>query len=180
MAGISSIRRLPKEVREMIHSWFDQGATVDQVTEHLRNMGAPVSRSAVGRHRKEWGEVIAQVRESREAAEVLARTFRDAPASEMAQANIEMLHTLMQRLLRAAVTEEEIRLKPSEIMHLTKSISNLTGARKSEVDTTVTAEKAVQENIQEDADGASKTIEIRFVDPPRGKKSKKPVKMEES
>lgn len=165
MVGVSSINRLPKEVQGLITSWFDQGCTVDEVTEHLQAMGAPVSRSAVGRKRQEWGQIISQVRESREAAEVLARTFRDAPASEMAQANIEILHTLMQRILRAEMTQEKMTLKPNEMMFLGKAIKDLTSARKAEVGTTIVAEQAIQESVQEETDAQGNILEIQFVDP---------------
>lgn len=165
MVGTSSIDRLPAEVRKLISGWFDGGCTVDEVTEHLREMGAPVSRSAVGRKRKEWGQIIEQVREARASAEVLARTFRDAPASEVAQANIEMLHTLMLRTLRANLTNEEVTLKASELMFLTKAISSLTGARKAEVDTTVTAIKAAREPETTPGADAGGVMEVRFVAP---------------
>ena len=63
----------------------------------------------------------------------------------MAQANIEMMHALIQRLLRAESLKESVTLKPNELMFLTKAVQGLTSSRKAEVDTTITAEAAAQE-----------------------------------
>jgi hypothetical protein len=165
MSRQSTINRLPKEVQREINSLFEQGFTVTQVTEHLKALGAEVSRSAIGRKRQEWAEISRQVRESRLWAETIAREYRNAPASEVAAANVELLHALMSKILRSAVLEEEVKLKPSEVMQLSKALSSLTGARKQEVETTVTAEKAAQESaVQTDGGADSGVIEIKVVE----------------
>ena len=164
MAGISKINRLPKEVQRLISAWFDRGATVDEVTAHLKAMGAPVSRSSVGRKRQEWAAISAQVRESREMAEAIVREYKDEPSSIVAAANLEMMHSILNRLIRSVAKDEEIRLKPAEIMQLTKALNQLAGGRKAEVETSIRAEKAAAESAAADASqgegGGGGVIEI--------------------
>ncbi|MDR2503840.1 MAG: DUF3486 family protein [Deltaproteobacteria bacterium] len=166
MAGISKINRLPKEAQRLITAWFDQGFTVDEVTEHLKTMGAPVSRSSVGRKRQEWAKISARVRESREMAEAIAREYRDEPSSVVAAANLEMMHSLLNRVLRSESEGEEVTLKPGELMQLTRALSYLAGGRKAEVETTIRAEKAAAETEASDAaQGEGGVIEIRTISP---------------
>lgn len=165
MTGISSIDRMPPEIRKLIDDCFERGWTVSDVTEHLRDLGADVSRSAVGRKRKAWGDIVAQVAESRTYAEVLVRSFKDAPDSKVATANVEMLQALMMRYLRGCMEKEEITLKPGDFMALGKASSSLGGARKAEVDTTITAMKAANTpDIAQDGDGGADTLEVVFVE----------------
>lgn len=168
MSGVSSIDRMPPEIRKLISDCFELGWTVTEVAEHLRELGADVSRSAVGRKRKEWGEIVAKVAESRACAEVLVRSFKDAPASEVAQANVEMLQSLLLRYLRGQMEEEAVKLTPSEFMMLGKASSSLGGARRAEVDTTVAAMKAATAMEAENGqgEGGKDTVQIEFVDPP--------------
>lgn len=163
MAGISSIARLQKEVQDRINSWFESGYTVDEVTAFLNEMGHDISRSAVGRRRKAWGEVVREVREAREAAEFLSRSFRDSPDSEVANANIEMLHTIMQHFLRDMMDDEERSLKPSEFAQMATAVQRLASSRRDEVRTTITAEEAAQEKKFSDVE--SNLIKIEFIEP---------------
>ena len=164
MAGISSIRRLPKDVQDCINAWFDAGFTVDEVTAHLKEMGAPVSRSAVGRERKEWGKVTEEVRKADIAAKALAATFKNSPDSDMAQANVQMLQTLILNFLRTTMQDEKPALKSADFMHLSRAVNALTGARKAEVDTARTVTTAVQEQAGEGAGDGPAALEIRFVE----------------
>ncbi len=168
MTGVSSIDRMPQEIRDLIKQCFEQGWTVTDVADHLKAMGVDVSRSAVGRKRKEWGEIVSKVAESRTYAEIMIRSFRDAPASEVAQANVEMLQSLLFSYLRNKMQGDKITLKPAEFMLLAKTSNSLGGARKTEVETTMAAMKAATAMETESAqgDGGRDTIEIEFVDPP--------------
>lgn len=168
MAGISAIDRMGAEVKSLVYAWFDEGQTVDQVSASLLRMGHEISRSAVGRKRLEWEKITAEVRQSRMWAEMMVRSFKDSPASELAAANVEILQTLMQRLLRSTMLEQDGTFNADEFMKLARASSLLGAARKTELDTTLTAETAKQESAL-DTETTSGTIEVRFVEPePRG------------
>ncbi|MDL2313379.1 DUF3486 family protein [Desulfovibrio sp. OttesenSCG-928-C14] len=162
MGGVQQFRHLPREVRDLVFELFDNGCTIDEVTASLRELGAKVSRSAVGRQRLEWQQVVAHSRQAREAAQVLLGSFKDSASSDLAQANLEMLHVLILRFLRAESAKEAVTLKPNELMFLTKALQGLTGARRQEVDTAITAEQAVQEKAAETGEGGQ-GFEIHFM-----------------
>ena len=165
MGRQGTIKRHGREILEKVYAWFDDGCTIRDVQEYLEGLGVKVSHSAVGRERQDWAEITAQARESREVAAAFARSFRDAPESAFAMASMEVLHMLILRFLRAQSMGEEVTLKPAEMMHLTKAVLNLTSARKSEVDTTLTAEKAAVETVAPGAEATQQVMAIEFVDP---------------
>ena len=51
MPRTSKIRRLPPELREQLHSMLDAGVPLEDITAHLKSMGADVSRSGLGRYK---------------------------------------------------------------------------------------------------------------------------------
>jgi DNA-binding transcriptional ArsR family regulator len=52
MAHMSTIRRLPAELREMIARLRQNGLTIDEIMAKLHELDVGVSRSALGRHIK--------------------------------------------------------------------------------------------------------------------------------
>lgn len=164
MAGISAIDRLGAEVKSLVYSWFDDGQTVDQVLAGLHRMGHKIGRSAVGRKRLEWEKITAEVRQSRMWAEMMVRSFKDSPASELAAANVEILQTLMQRLLRSTMLQDDGTFNADEFMKLARASSLLGAARKTELDTTITAETVKQESAA-NGEATSGVIEVRLVEP---------------
>jgi len=52
MARMSTVDRLPPEVRELIERLRGNGRTIDEILAKLRDLDAEVSRSALGRHIK--------------------------------------------------------------------------------------------------------------------------------
>jgi hypothetical protein len=182
MAGISKINRLPKEIQRRISALFDQGFTVSEITERLKDMGEPVSRSSVGRKRREWALISAQVRESREMAEAIVRGCGNESAGIVAAANLEMMHSILNKLIRGFAREEEVSLKPSEIMQLTKALNNLAGGRKSEVGAAIMEEKAAQESaaMAQAQGGEGGVIEIKVVETPARPGEKTPQEGEKA
>ena len=95
MARPSTIARLPGEIREAIGRLREQGRTLDEILDHLRGMEVAVSRSALGRHVQAMDKVGERLRRSRTVAETLVRQLGDAPESQTARLNIEMMHSFM-------------------------------------------------------------------------------------
>ena len=54
----STMRRLPRQVLDAVNRLLEEGRTIDEVTAFLQEMGAEVSRSSVGRYRKQWAEAV--------------------------------------------------------------------------------------------------------------------------
>ena len=66
MVRASSIRRLDPRIVSEINGLFERGRTLNEILAKLRELGvSDVSRSALGRYKQSYDEVIASVRESR-------------------------------------------------------------------------------------------------------------------
>ncbi len=102
MARPSTIARLPGEIREAIGRLRDQGRTLDEILAHLQGMEVTVSRSALGRHVQQMDKVGERLRRSRAISEALVRQLGDAPESQTARLNIEMMHSFLFDFLASA------------------------------------------------------------------------------
>jgi hypothetical protein len=102
MARPSTIARLPSEIREAIGRLRDQGRTLDEILSHLQGMEVSVSRSALGRHVQQMDKVGERLRRSRAISETLVRQLGDAPESQTARLNIEMMHSFLFDFLASA------------------------------------------------------------------------------
>ena len=95
MPRTSKVRRLPPELREQLHAMLDAGHTLEEITAHLKALGADVSRSGLGRYKQQVDKVAARLRESRAMAEaVMERMGAQAATGKSGAALIEMLTTL--------------------------------------------------------------------------------------
>jgi len=102
MVRPSTIARLPGEIREAIGRLRDQGRTLDEILNHLQGMEVTVSRSALGRHVQQMDKVGERLRRSRAISEALVRQLGDAPESQTARLNIEMMHSFLFDFLASA------------------------------------------------------------------------------
>ena len=162
MSRPSSIDRLPEEIKAEIGKLRMRGCTIDAILEHLRKLvpDAP-SRSALGRWALKMDALGEKMRHSREIATALASHLGDAPESQAAKLNIELLHNqMMQLFLNAAEDDTEamaesgqIALKgdPEGLMMLAKAVQSLTSASKTNNDFIAAAEKRAGERAKKEA-----------------------------
>ena len=136
----SSIDKLPTEVRELIGRLRDEGVTIDDILAKLHELGAEVSRSALGRHIKGLAEIGEQMRRSREIATALVSRFGDEPDNRVARLNIELMHGLVMRAITASAEGEDgtpggpISFGPEDTMFLARSLQSLASAQKIDAD----------------------------------------------
>lgn len=157
----SSIDKLPAEVRELIGQLREQGVTIDDILAKLHELGADVSRSALGRHIKGLAEVGEQLRRSREIATALVSRFGEEPDNRVARLNIELMHGLVMKAITAEAESEEgqpqaVTFTPEDTMFLARSLQSLASAQKADADRTL---KIRQEVAKELAREASKKLE---------------------
>ena len=163
----SSIDRLPKKVRETINRLrTDKGWTIDELLEKLEQLGhSEISRSALGRHVRSLAETTALMRETQTMAEALAREVGDSTGSELLDANVQLLHGHLLRLMIAAGGEEgdePIQLSTKEAKEAAEAIRAITTARKADFDFIQAAEKrAAAKARQEAAESAVTTARAR-------------------
>ncbi|MHC1792024.1 DUF3486 family protein [Solidesulfovibrio sp.] len=133
MARQSSVKKLPTPIRKELDRLLADGAhTLDQVVAHLRQLGAPVSRSAVGRYSQEFEEVAAHIRESREVAAAFARELGEVPEGDMGRVLVEVVHRLV---FKAGVAKlREGAIDAVDAARLAKAIKDLAAGSKISVD----------------------------------------------
>jgi hypothetical protein len=143
MARPSTIARLPGEIREAIGRLREQGRTLDEILDHLRGMEVAVSRSALGRHVQAMDKVGERLRRSRTVAETLVRQLGDAPESQTARLNIEMMHSFMFDFLASVEADDggeagENALKllrdPKSVALMAEAVQRLTTASRNNAD----------------------------------------------
>jgi hypothetical protein len=136
----STVRRLPPEVRELIAGLRDQGRTLDEILDKLRELQVDVSRSALGRYTKQLDAVGSELRRSREVAQALVRELGDEPESRAARLNIELMHSITLKLL---VNEDGqvASLDPEELMFLGQTLHRLAAANKLDTERTLQIQK---------------------------------------
>jgi hypothetical protein len=143
MPRASSVRRLPPELREQIGALLDQGRTLDEITTHLNQLGAEVSRSALGRYKQHLDKVGEKLRRSREVAEALIAKLGNAPESKALRLNVELMHGVLMDLAIAASEEGEtgegaegkpVSLEPMGAMLLSKALDHLARASKADAE----------------------------------------------
>ncbi len=169
MARASTVDQLPDTVRAEIGRLRQNGRTIDEILAHLRQLDgiAPVSRSALGRHLQGMAKLGERMRRSRQVAEALVKELGDAPESQAARLNIELLHTAVLDLFTRAADGEDglddggaaaLNGNPQGVMFLAKSLESLARASKTNVDFLAAAEKRAAEAAKRDAAAAVETV----------------------
>jgi hypothetical protein len=138
----SSIDRLPPELREAIRALRERGRTIDEILGHLQGMEAEVSRSALGRHVQKLDRIGERLRRSRLISETLRPQLGDAPESDLARYNIEVLQSFIFELLELGADPEaegaedaaKLLKNPKALETLSQSLANLTRASRTNVD----------------------------------------------
>jgi hypothetical protein len=157
----SSVDRLDPKIKELIGTLrIDHGWTIDEIRERLVQLvgdSAP-SRSALGRHVKSVEEIGAELRHSREIANALTQQLGDAPEDKTAELTIELMHSMVLRLLTTTKDGEPLLLDPESAMQLGRTLSSLAGARKTN-----------QEMIRKQRDEATKEAAKKAVSAAKSK-----------
>jgi len=157
----STIDRLPDAVREAIHAEINAGrATLDEILERVRaEFGAEhaPSRSSLGRYRKRFEEQIADLRESRELAEVYADRLGREPSGDIGKFTLEILRTLAFRAGADMLDfSKEGGLDGKELAHLARMQKYIEDAGRLSTEREATLRKAAQEQAAEAAQEAAR------------------------
>lgn len=158
MGRPSSVKRLPKEVRELIGSLREGGRTIDEIMEKLAELEVDVSRSAIGRHVKNLDEVLEQVRDSRIIAEAVVKNFGDEGEDKTVSANIQMMHGLIMKMMAASAGGEGA-FDAKDAMFMSRAIGDLSKAAKTATDREIAIRKRVEKEVQDRAEKAMKKVE---------------------
>ena len=148
MAQTSSIEILPDVIKDKIATLREQHKTIDEIVAALDAIDVNVSRSAVGRYVKKMATVADTIRKSRELAKSINREFGDDNESRIARTNIEIMHSLLMKLMVGDDESEGVTLDPKDAMFLATSLEKLAKAGKTNLEEQI---KAAEEIARKDA-----------------------------
>lgn len=147
MPRVSSVRRLDPRVVSEINGLLERGRTLDEILAKLAELGvSAVSRSALGRYKKSYDEVIASVRESRQVAEVLVKEFGQDSDPKAMRANIEMMQAIISKLAREITKNEKLDVK--QIAILSGALESLGRASKTDVEMMAKAREQARREVE--------------------------------
>ena len=157
MGRRSSIHRLDPKIVAEINSLLERGRTLDEILAALRNIGvSEISRSALGRYKQSYDEVIASVRESRQVAEVLVKEFGTDTEPKAMRANIEMMQALVSRLGREITRGDTLDVK--QIAILSGALESLGRASKTDVEMVAKIREEARREMKAKLDKAVKDV----------------------
>lgn len=157
----STVDRLDPQIKDLIGKLrIDHGWTIDEIRARLVDLGQSVSRSALARHTKSLEEIGAQLRHSREVANALVAQIGDAPEDRVADLNIELMHSMILRLVTATNDEgdgQPVVLDAEQTMFMARSLQALAGARKTNRDMILKEREAATKDAAKKAVDAAKS-----------------------
>lgn len=126
MARKSSITRMDPRIREAVDTAIREGrATIADIVGLVRELGADVSKSAVGRYKQNAEAQMARYREAQEIAKVWIGKLQADPEGDVGRLLSEMLRTISFNTMGDMEAGT-----PQEVMFLAKALKDLAGADK--------------------------------------------------
>ncbi len=147
----SKISYLDKGLRDQVDALVRQGRTIEDIVGHLKEWGAEVSRSSVGRYKKKYEDSLARYREAQEVAAVWVAKLGEDPNGDVGRLIAEMLKTVAFQTL-AEMGDTEAAAKPQDIMRLAKAIKDLEGAGKLSLERELKIRKEMQGKMAKQAE----------------------------
>lgn len=155
----STIDRLLPDIQDLIKDLRAKGRTIDEIRAKLFELDVDVSRSALGRHVKSLADMQARMRDSHAMAQALAQQHGDKPVNDLANANFQLMHSLVMQTMTAAEVDPEtgeampVTFNAQEAMFLAKSLQSLASAQKANQDRLVKAQEEAREEERRRAVG---------------------------
>lgn len=150
MGRASKVRRLPPELREQLHEMLDAGVPLEEITAHLRSLGADVSRSGLGRYKQQVDKVAARLRESRQMAEaIMERLGADAATGKGGAALIQMLTTLTNDYMLRRLEDPEAEMEVDDLRALARAVKERAQAARATQDFDIKIREAARAEAEE-------------------------------
>lgn len=133
MAPRPKVDTLPKEIRDAAYALLRDGKTVDEITAHLQEIGAEVSRSGVGRWKKSAEKSMQALKRAEAFGARWAKDLKEDPEGKVGRLLIELGKTaaLDVMLDRVDDGEEGTEAKPmptKELFFLSTAVKNFESA----------------------------------------------------
>ena len=133
MGGRSTIDQLPKPLRDAVQAALKDGLTIDAIVDLLREEGAEVSRSAVGRYTQNYREMAARQRDMSSVATAFASEFGDADNAQQ-KLLIQMFTSVMTQAVLPMAAGGDAEIDPKDAHFLARAIKDVVSAAKTDAD----------------------------------------------
>lgn len=144
----SSVTKLPPALRDELDRAIREGRlSIDDLTAFVRDRGAEVSRSAVGRYVKNYEDQIADYRKTQELAKVLVGELQDNPQGDVGRLASEMIKLNILRGIES-MREEGGELPPEQTMFLASALRSAGSFDKSNADLLLRLKKELATEAQ--------------------------------
>lgn len=129
----STIDRLPAEIREEIAALRRDNVSIDEILDHIRQLGAQVSRSALGRHVRSMADIGESMRRSQDMAKFVVGEFGQDPDARVARASMHLLQGAILEIItqeRLGEDGQPVTLSAEEAKELSLSLQRLVTAQR--------------------------------------------------
>lgn len=151
----STIDKLPEEIRDQLARLRREGRTITEIHDHLAQLGAGVSRSAIGRHVKSMAEVGEDMRRAGEMARFVVDQFGEETDERVGRANMAILQSAIMELLTERPVDDETgevaRLDAGEMKALSLSLQRLISSQRIDADRQLKMKAEAKREAQEAA-----------------------------
>lgn len=125
----SAISELDQQIQDEFHRLVREGWTIDGIRDALKNLGAEVSRSAVGREVQHARKSMQVYAEAREISKSWLEKLEADPQGDVGRLMVQMLHALAFKTAEG-LQEAEKPPKAMDVMLLSKALKDLSGTSK--------------------------------------------------
>ncbi len=162
MSNRSKISRLPKAIRFEINKLLADGATIDEITDHIQALGHNIGRSSVGRYSQQAkSDVIAKINQSLELSTAMGEGLSLDAQNKQHQNILALLNTLMTTYAFEAVHGDE-KLAPKDLAMLGRAVKDaiLSSQKLEDIKKIAKAEALADMEKAAKKDGNKKPLEI--------------------
>lgn len=131
MARRSSIDDLPKETQNRLAELIRDGWTIDEITTVLKEMGATVSRSSIGRYVQKQSMAMLRYQEAQAVAKVWVDRIEAEPDGDVARLLPQMLGAVAFQTVESMSTSDD-GAAPMDVRMMAAAIKDLSSAKMSQ------------------------------------------------
>ena len=132
MSPRNKVDQLPPEIRDQAFELMRQGRTVDEITDHLKSLGADVSRSGVHRWTVKEAEGMDALKRATALGQAWAKDLKRDPEGKLGRLLIELAQTNILDNMLAPKGEaddgEAQPMEPLQLFRLSSAIAKLEAA----------------------------------------------------
>ena len=162
MAPRNNVDKLPPEIRDAAYELLRAGKTVDEITTHLKGLGAEVSRSGVGRWRANAEKGMEALKRATALGQSWGKELKENPEGKLGRLLIELAQTnILDNMLLAQEEGEDGEqpkpLDPLQLHRLASAIAKLEAAGTVSLDRELRIRKEVLTKAAGEVDKVAKT-----------------------